>query len=383
MRWGSPDTPIRAGDVVVSTRHDPHGRFDTGEILQIEKADTDLRVIAHLGREVRLREVALTSSFRGEPFVALLADGTLDSPDRTMSREDFQVLWVDFTQRHRGLRDNTPEFWDAVRRDPVLNPIVAKYGYALTGHKAQGGQWDRVVVDFADFPVAPDSEEGFRWAYTAITRGRRGVDLIDPPYRSPFSRLASKGLAASPAGESDNGSAGLSAAERRERAESAVMRWGNTSALSYTLIGRKDYSTRFELAWDGPAVVFDVFFDKDGIATKRLPVRSGPVPVEDLLPPIVLLERASMEGMARPSDARVAEALVTVEDVMRGAGLTVHFRRELPWAVELEVGSGDDAGVLVLSFRKSGVFSAKTWKRPPSGATRSRVDSLLATLGRA
>lgn len=382
-RWGDPDAPIRAGDVVVTTRHDPRTGLDNGEILEIKTADPAVRVIAHLGREVHLRQVAIRSTISDQVLDALLADGTLDSPDRTMSRDDSQVLWVDFTQRHRGLRDSTPEFWDAVRRDPTLNPIVAKYGYALTGHKAQGGQWDRVVVDFAALPVAPDSEQGFRWTYTAITRARTALDLIDPPYRSPFSRLVSKEAEGSTSDDSQDDNSGLSVLTRRERAEGAVVTWATSHALGHRLIDRKDYSTRYELAREGRAALFDVYFGKDGIATKRIPVRSGSDPMDDLMPPISLLERASMEGMARPRDARVDAALTTIEDAIRADGLSVHFRQAPDWAVELEVGSGEDVGVLLLPFRKSGVFSASSWKRPPSEEVRLRVSSALEALGRA
>ena len=383
-RWGDADAPIRAGDVVVTTRHDPRSGLDNGELLQVETADAEISVIAHLGREVHLRQVAVQSASGGQVFDALLADGTLDSPDRTMSRDDSQVLWVDFTQRHRGLRDSTPEFWDAVRRDPILNPIVAKYGYALTGHKAQSGQWERVVVDFAAFPMAPDSEHGFRWAYTAITRARSGLDLIDQPHRSPFSRLTS-GAPGSTSDAIQDADSGLSALARRERAEGAVVAWAASHAFRLTLIGRKDYNTRYELAREGRVALFDVYFGKDGIATNRLPVRSDPEPMDDLMPPISLLERASMEGMARPRDPRVDDALKTIENALRADQLSVHFRRAPDWAVELEVGieSAEEVGVLVLHFRKSGVFSSPTWKRAPSEEVRMRVGLVLERLARA
>lgn len=381
-RWGDPDLPIRVGDLIANTRRDPRTTLDNGEILEVQAAALIVRVIAHLGREVHLREVTVRSTAGGEAHDALLADNALASPDRTMAREDFQVLWVDFTQRHRGLRESTPEFWDAVRRDPILNPIVAKYGYALTGHKAQSGQWDRVLVDFNGLAMAPDSENGFRWTYTAITRARKRLDLIDPPYRSPFSRLGSR----DPSPHAGEGASGAVPEEspdaRRARVERAVDAWATSAGHQLSLIDRKTYNTRFEVASDGQAVLFDVYFSGEGLVTKRLAVRSTAEGTDDLMPPLPLLERASFEGMPRPSDPRIDAELAKIEEALRTGGLVAFFRRALEWIVELEVGTDYDAGVLLLSYRKTGVFSGKSWKRPPGVDVQAAVDHVLEALSR-
>lgn len=57
-------------------------------------------------------------------------------------------------------------------RDPFRNALMLKYGYAVTCHKAQGGEWDSAFVIW-DYPRDKrNSEEFLRWAYTAITRAR-------------------------------------------------------------------------------------------------------------------------------------------------------------------------------------------------------------------
>lgn len=60
-----------------------------------------------------------------------------------------------------------------------LGPIVPKefaYGYAITGHKAQGSEWDKVLVIEERFPF--DKNEHARWLYTAVTRASDKVVLI-------------------------------------------------------------------------------------------------------------------------------------------------------------------------------------------------------------
>ena len=55
--------------------------------------------------------------------------------------------------------------------DPYYNAIRAKYGYAITCHKAQGGEWDTTFVDFSG--RTGFSKDCLRWSYTAATRARK------------------------------------------------------------------------------------------------------------------------------------------------------------------------------------------------------------------
>lgn len=95
---------------------------------------------------------------------------------------------MDFRQRHQGLKPKTAEFQQALREDPWFNALQVKYGYAMTCHKAQGGEWDTVVVDF-DGHHGFQKESFFRWAYTAITRAKTQLMIIAAPRFSSYSRL--------------------------------------------------------------------------------------------------------------------------------------------------------------------------------------------------
>lgn len=57
-----------------------------------------------------------------------------------------------------------------------LEPREFAFGYAITGHKAQGSQWDKVLVIEERFPF--DQNEHARWLYTAITRAASQLVLI-------------------------------------------------------------------------------------------------------------------------------------------------------------------------------------------------------------
>ena len=68
-----------------------------------------------------------------------------------------------------------------MKADPHYNALQVKYAYAVTCHKAQGGQWQNVFLDqgyMTDEYLTPDY---FRWLYTAFTRATRTLYLVNYP----------------------------------------------------------------------------------------------------------------------------------------------------------------------------------------------------------
>lgn len=67
----------------------------------------------------------------------------------------------------------------ALRKDPFLNALQVKFAYALTCHKAQGGQWQAVFVDHGFLKEDMVNSEFARWLYTAITRASEKLFLLN------------------------------------------------------------------------------------------------------------------------------------------------------------------------------------------------------------
>lgn len=66
-----------------------------------------------------------------------------------------------------------------LRTDPYYQALQVKYAYAVTCHKAQGGQWKNVFVDMGMIqPQALTSLEFYRWLYTAITRATGHLTFV-------------------------------------------------------------------------------------------------------------------------------------------------------------------------------------------------------------
>jgi exodeoxyribonuclease-5 len=102
----------------------------------------------------------------------------LDTPalPSEKNRELFQNVLADYiyikTRRKQ---------YDAVKKDPYFNALQIKFAYAVTCHKAQGGQWERVFIDQGMFNRNEISIDYLRWFYTALTRSTDRVYLVNFP----------------------------------------------------------------------------------------------------------------------------------------------------------------------------------------------------------
>lgn len=63
--------------------------------------------------------------------------------------------------------------------DPYLNALRAVYGYALTCHKAQGGEWEEVYLDIPRRISREPKVSTYQWLYTAMTRAKEYLHIVD------------------------------------------------------------------------------------------------------------------------------------------------------------------------------------------------------------
>ena len=114
-----------------------------------------------------------------EMDVTVLLD-TLQSEAPALTKQQqeelFQKVWDDYPEL-TDKRDRVKK----IREDAYYNALQIKYSYAVTCHKAQGGQWARVFIDQGYFTEEMLSPDYFRWLYTAITRATERVFLINWP----------------------------------------------------------------------------------------------------------------------------------------------------------------------------------------------------------
>lgn len=135
---------------------------------------------------VTFRDVVIQND-EGCIFPCKIIDSLLLNGERSLTVPEMRALYVDFKMRHPRFRPGSKEFNDAMLSDPYLNAMQVKYGYAITCHKAQGGEWDAVFVDFQNRHDI--SLSTLRWIYTAITRAKNCLYSADFPKTTSFEKL--------------------------------------------------------------------------------------------------------------------------------------------------------------------------------------------------
>lgn len=105
---------------------------------------------------------------------------TLVSSSPSLTIEESNKLYEQVLSDYQHIPQKK-ERMKALRQDPYYNALQIKYGYAVTCHKAQGGQWQRVYVDQGYVPEESLGVSYLRWLYTAFTRTTERVYLINWP----------------------------------------------------------------------------------------------------------------------------------------------------------------------------------------------------------
>jgi hypothetical protein len=209
-RFGNPDLPVQKSDIVIIGANNYRKGIFNGEFAVINKVSDNLttRTIGLKGKPpVTLcwRDVELVFS-DGENNSKIVTGKILENflyGDNFLKPEETQALYVDFTNRNKGLKPKTDEFKEAIFKDEFFNCIRFKFGYAVTCHKAQGGEWDNVFTiwdnDNAEgFDCFTDKQQRtgktnqdfYRWAYTAITRATKTLYALNPPFFNSYSEMS-------------------------------------------------------------------------------------------------------------------------------------------------------------------------------------------------
>ena len=100
----------------------------------------------------------------------------LDSP--SLPAEKSKELFNNILADYMNIKSKRKQF-DAVKKDPYFNALQIKFSYAVTCHKAQGGQWERVFIDQGMFNRQEVTIDYLRWFYTALTRATEKLYLVN------------------------------------------------------------------------------------------------------------------------------------------------------------------------------------------------------------
>ncbi|MFC2474697.1 MAG: ATP-dependent RecD-like DNA helicase [Prevotella sp.] len=105
---------------------------------------------------------------------------TLTSEAPALTREQNEQLWQSVMDDYQDLSLKTDRL-KAMKADRHYNALQIKFAYAVTCHKAQGGQWQHVYIDQGYMTDDMLTPEYMHWLYTAFTRATRKVFLVNWP----------------------------------------------------------------------------------------------------------------------------------------------------------------------------------------------------------
>lgn len=122
-------------------------------------------------------ELRLTDYPDLRTFEAKVILDTLHSEAPALTQEQNDSLYRSVLLDYQDLKPK--ERREAMKIDPYLNALQIKFAYAITCHKAQGGQWPLVFVDQGYLKDETVDSDFIRWLYTAVTRATKQLFLVN------------------------------------------------------------------------------------------------------------------------------------------------------------------------------------------------------------
>jgi len=184
------DNEIGQGDLVMVVRNNYFWLKDSPEVDFIANGDILEVMRVRQYRELynfRFCEMTLRfTDYRQFEFDALVLLDALRSESASLDRDGMRNLFAEVSADYQHMKGKKHRS-DAIQQDPYFNALQIKFAYAMTCHKAQGGQWKHVYIDQVWVDEAKLDKEYYRWLYTAVTRATEKVFLVNfrPEFLNP------------------------------------------------------------------------------------------------------------------------------------------------------------------------------------------------------
>ena len=164
-----------------------------GDMLEVVRLRNEREMYGYHFADVELRSL----DYDWEIDAVLWLD-TLSSDNPEANNLMHKDLFWKIAEDYPELQHNKKKLAEAIFESPYYNALQARMAYAITGHKSQGGQWERVFIDpniggamrregdearrrWGDEAMRREGDEArefYRWLYTAITRATKKVYFI-------------------------------------------------------------------------------------------------------------------------------------------------------------------------------------------------------------
>ncbi|MCS6975267.1 MAG: AAA family ATPase [Cyclobacteriaceae bacterium] len=170
---------LQPGDLLLITQNNPISGLMNGDQVEVRSVG---KTIYHCN--LTFRDIRAETIHDGQTHNLLIIEDILQSGLTNLTALQHRNLIIDFYRRMRqqGIKQKDPAFAEAMQHDPLLNAVRAVYGYAITCHKSQGGEWKDVFL-YTDNKIQGIPRPGFyQWWYTAVTRASHCLHAVNDWY---------------------------------------------------------------------------------------------------------------------------------------------------------------------------------------------------------
>lgn len=170
------DKDLKEGELLMVVQNSYYVPLSNGDQVVVKK----VRPGGRRG-DFTFLKVILENVHTGATHETLLIRELIYNDYAGLQAAESRQLLVDFDRRAReaGLKRKSEAYQSAMRSDPYLNALRAKFGYVITCHKAQGGEWPQVFLNIQKSVFVQRDNALYRWFYTALTRASQHLHIND------------------------------------------------------------------------------------------------------------------------------------------------------------------------------------------------------------
>lgn len=179
------DEELTGGDYLMVVRNNyfwfdkddnaPNAFIANGDIARVRKVRNVREIYGFRFAEVVLEFLDYPGS---EPLQCRIMLDSIYAEGPDISKEQQAKLFQEVMKDYQDIPQRK-ERMEALKSNEYYNALHVKFAYAITCHKAQGGQWDAVFVDQGFLNDDMLDSDFLRWLYTAITRSVRQLFLVN------------------------------------------------------------------------------------------------------------------------------------------------------------------------------------------------------------
>jgi len=173
--FGNKDMPLQVGDVLLVTQNNYSVPLTNGDFVTIIQLG-EFRPKGIL----RFQKVTVKAVATDLEYTILLSLDAMANINGNLTDEQQTYLMIDFNKRmdNKKVTFNSEIYKKSMRDDAYLNSLRATYGYAVTCHKAQGGEWNDVFLFLESSVFYMKHPEQSKWCYTSVTRAKQELNVV-------------------------------------------------------------------------------------------------------------------------------------------------------------------------------------------------------------